>query len=209
MKKLLSLLLAFIMVISVFVVVPTSVSAATYNYLFPVNNGGKIAYVYGYSSAYGSSFHTGIDIHSNGDDNIYAATGGTVVATANSCTHVSCGYQCEHYSTYGNYIKIKNNDGTYAYYGHLKKDGLKVSTGATVTKGQAIAVMGSSGYSTGKHLHFEVRLSDGSTKVNVNPTSNGGSVNYSYSGYGIPTPSFTYTSISTGKYYLKHNALYD
>lgn len=184
MKKLLSLLLAFVVAVSVFAITPLTVNAATYNFLFPVNNGGKIAYVYGYSSAYGSTFHNGIDIHSNGDDNIYAAESGTVEATANACYHINYGAACEHYNTFGNYIKIKHANGTYTYYGHLKQNGLKVSVGQTVTKGQAIAIMGSSGYSTGKHLHFEVRLSDGKTKVNVNPTSNGGNINYSYSGYG-------------------------
>jgi len=207
-KKLLSLLLALVMVISVFAVAPITASAATYNFLFPVNNGGRIAYIYGYSNGYfnGTVFHNGIDIHSNGDDNIYAAESGTVANTANPCECISEGSRCPHNDTFGNYVKIKHSNGTYSYYGHLLHDSIKVSVGQTVTKGQVIATMGSSGNSSGKHLHFEVRLSDSKTKVNVNPTSNGGSVNYSYSGYGTPTPSFTYTSISTGKYYLKHNA---
>lgn len=158
-------------------------ASAAYSFLFPVENG-RIAYYYGYSASYGAN-HTGIDIHSSGNDTIYAACDGVVEATANSCYHVSCGYQCEHYSTYGNYIRIRNTDGTYAYYGHLLHNSLLVSIGSTVKKGQAIAQMGSSGYSTGKHLHFEVRLSNQSTTVNVNPTSNGGSVEYLYSGYGI------------------------
>lgn len=158
-------------------------ASAAYNYLFPVNNGGAIAYGYGYSASYGA-WHDGIDIHSSGDDTIYAACDGVVEATANSCYHVSCGYQCEHYNTYGNYIRIGNSDGMKAYYGHLKQNSLLVSVGQSVKRGQPIATMGSSGYSTGKHLHFELRASDYSTKINTNPTSSGGEMNYSYSGHG-------------------------
>lgn len=181
-NKLISLVLTLVITLSVVTIAPISASAATYSFLFPVQNG-NIAYYYGYSASYGGN-HTGIDIHSRGDDTIYSASDGVVVATANSCYHISCGYACEHYNTYGNYIKVKNSDGTYSYYGHLLQNSLKVSVGNSVYKGQAIATMGSSGYSTGKHLHFEVRLSNGSTTVNVNPTSNGGSISYSYSGYG-------------------------
>ena len=194
-KKLVSIVLAVLMLVSVIVIAPITANAATYNFLFPVKNG-KIAYYYGNTASYGG-WHDGIDIHSTGDDTIYAAYDGTVGATANSCTHVSCGYACEHYKTYGNYIRIENSNGTKSYYGHLLKNSLLVSVGSKVTKGQAIAKMGSSGYSTGKHLHFEVRLSDGNTKVNVNPTTNGGSVNYLYSGYGGSTPhTHSYSTIS-------------
>ena len=201
---------AVVLIVVMFFSICPIISSAAYDYLFPVNNGGKIAYVYGYSSSYGSRFHSGIDIHSSGDDTIYAAYDGVVGATANSCWHVSCGYQCEHYNTYGNYIRVNQDDGTKAYYGHLLKDSLMVSVGQRVTKGQPIAKMGSSGHSTGKHLHFEVR--SGNNKINVNPTSSGGSINYSYSGYGssgtspnpTPYPSITYKSIPEGEYKLQN-----
>ncbi len=184
--------------------------SAAYDYLFPVNNGGKIAYVYGYSAAYGS-FHVGIDIHASGDDTIYAAYSGVVGATANSCPHVSVyPTKCEHYSTFGNYIRIDQDDGTYAYYGHLKQYSLLVKAGDRVVKGQPIATMGSSGYSSGKHLHFEVRKvrSDTSSTINVNSIELGGSINYSYTGYGATTE-YTYADIADGVYYLKNaNGMY-
>lgn len=199
-KRALSLTLAVMTVLSMMVSVPLHVSAATYNYLFPVQNG-NIAYVYGNSAAYGG-WHSGIDIHSKGNDIIYAAYSGVVAATADSCWHVSCGYACEHYSTYGNYIRITQDDGTSAYYGHLLQRSLLVSVGQRVTQGQPIAVMGSSGYSTGKHLHFEVRV--GGNTVNVNPVSSGGNINYLYSGYlddEVP-----YADIKETTYYLKNKA---
>ncbi len=200
-QKIFCLFVVAAIVISIVPYGNTNVKAATYNYLFPVNNGGKIAYVYGNSAAYGG-WHDGIDIHSSGDDTIYAAFSGTVGATANSCPHVSCGYKCEHYSTYGNYIRVNQDDGTSAYYGHLLLNSLMVSVGDRVTKGQAIAKMGSSGYSTGKHLHFEVR--SGSTRINVNPVSSGGSIEYSYTGYGDNNT--TYTTFTEGIYYIKNNS---
>lgn len=203
MKKLLAILASVLLLATMIPMGAVSVSAA-YDFLFPVNNGGKIAYVYGYSASYGGE-HTGIDIHSNGDDTIYAAAPGKVVATANACPHVSIyPTKCEHYNTFGNYIKIQHDDGTYAYYGHLKQNSLKVSVGQRVSKGNPIASMGSSGYSSGKHLHFEVRLSNGTTRVNVNPVSGGGSINYSYSGYG-GEDTLSYATIATGTYFIQNN----
>ena len=210
-KKILSLVTAFAMIFTIFASPigeimgfmgdSVKASAATYNYYFPVKNG-KLAYVYGYSEAYGGT-HNGIDIHSTGDDTIYAAYSGVVEATANSCTHVSCGYQCAHYATFGNYIRIKQDDGTYAYYGHLLLNSLKVAVGDRVTMGQAIAMMGSSGYSTGKHLHFEVRTStNSSTHINTNPVSSGGSVNYTYS----LEDTSSYSTIASATYFIKNTS---
>jgi len=207
LKRTFSLVVLFALMISMFVgVIPAS---AAYDYLFPVNNGGVIGYAYGYSESYGS-FHVGIDLHNRtGDDTVYAAYSGVVGATANSCPHVSIyPTKCEHYSTFGNYIRIDQDDGTYAYYGHLKLNSLLVKPGDRVVKGQPIATIGSSGYSTGPHLHFEVRKvrSDTSSTVNVNPVSSGGEVNYTYTGYGATT---AYATIDDGVYYLKNsNGLY-
>ena len=143
------------------VVPPIEVSAATtYEFLFPVNNGGvNIAFLYGYTSAYGSEFHRGIDIYSNGDDTIYAAFSGTVTWVANSCPCVTNPNNCPHTNTWGNCVQIKSNDGKfYGIYGHLKQNSILVSNGQKVEKGQPLASMGSSGYSFGKHLHFELRV---------------------------------------------------
>lgn len=86
----------------------------------------------------------GIDIASAYGTPIYAAADGTVtIADAD-------GYN----GGYGKYIKISHSNGTETLYGHASK--LLVTSGQAVTKGQKIALMGSTGRSTGNHLHFEV-----------------------------------------------------
>ena len=68
------------------------------------------------------------------------------------------------YKSYGEYIMIKHSNGTVTLYGHLKAGSRKVKVGQKVSKGQVIGTVGSTGNSTGTHLHFEVR-------VNGNPVN--------------------------------------
>ena len=116
---------------------------------------------YGISSYYGprdlGGWHGGIDI-SNGATMgaaVYAADNGTVIDVCNSCTHNygkdgSCG--CG--GGYGNYIMISHGNGMVTMYGHLSY--ASVSLGQTVSRGETIGAAGSTGWSTGAHLHFEV-----------------------------------------------------
>ena len=88
---------------------------------------------------------------------IVAAAAGKVVYTHDGendkCSSGSCGGG----GGYGNYVKLQHADGKVTYYAHMKKGSLKVKTGQTVTCGQKLGQIGSSGNSTGPHLHFEVR----------------------------------------------------
>ena len=221
MRRILSLLLVMVMTATVmlWVVPPIEVSAATtYEFLFPVNNGGKIAYVYGYSSDYfdNTTFHYGIDIHSSGDQVIYAAFSGKVITVNNSCGHVNYGKNCGHDKGFGNSIYIQSKDGKlYSIYGHLKRDSMLVNEGDEVKQGQPIAYMGSSGWSTGKHLHFEVRTNAAqqSTAINVNPINKNGLVKYITDGYlPIPTLRVNYHvnggTITNTNYYLSGSMVY-
>ncbi|MCI2048970.1 MAG: peptidoglycan DD-metalloendopeptidase family protein [Lachnospiraceae bacterium] len=88
-------------------------------------------------------FHSGLDMAAPYGSPILAAYDGTVVAA---------GYN----SSMGNYVMIDHGDGLYTIYMHASA--LDVSTGANVTAGQQIAAVGSTGASTGPHLHFSVRL---------------------------------------------------
>lgn len=109
------------------------------------------------SSPYGprwGSFHYGIDIAGANiyGKNIVAANSGTVIAVRD------CGNR-----SYGKYLIIDHGGGTSTLYAHCSK--IVVSEGQKVTKGQVIAKVGSTGNSTGPHLHFEIRING----VRVNP----------------------------------------
>ena len=88
---------------------------------------------------------------------IVAADSGTVVATYSGCVHnwgkngdCGCG------GSYGNYVMIDHGNGKMTIYGHLSS--VAVGAGSIVSKGTTIGYMGSTGHSTGPHLHFECRL---------------------------------------------------
>jgi murein DD-endopeptidase MepM/ murein hydrolase activator NlpD len=93
-------------------------------------------------SLWSSGSHSGIDFH--------AASGSSVVAVG-AGTVVEAGWG----GAYGNNIVLRMTDGTYTQYGHLSSIG--VSVGQSVGAGQQIGLSGSTGNSTGPHLHFEAR----------------------------------------------------
>ncbi|SEC29157.1 M23 family metallopeptidase [Streptomyces sp. TLI_105] len=95
-------------------------------------------------SLWSSGSHSGIDFH---------AAYGTRVVSVGSGTVVEAGWG----GAYGNNIVIRMNDGTYTQYGHLSS--IEVYVGQTVEPGQQIGISGSTGNSTGPHLHFEARTS--------------------------------------------------
>lgn len=89
--------------------------------------------------------HKGIDIGANKGTPIYAAASGTVYVS-------QYGYN----GGYGNYVILSHGNGVQTLYGHCSE--LCVSVGEYVSQGQLIAKVGSTGDSTGNHLHFEVRV---------------------------------------------------
>jgi len=90
-----------------------------------------------------NSFHKGIDISAPAGTPVYAAESGTVI---------DAGYKK---SGYGNLIVIKHANDIATYYGHLSK--IIAVNGSKVKKGELIGNVGSTGKSTGPHLHFEIR----------------------------------------------------
>ena len=102
--------------------------------------GGMISCRYGQQRGY---YHTGLDIATAHGTPIVAAAAGTV------------SYAAYHYS-YGNLLIINHANGVQTYYAHCSK--LYVSVGQSVSQGQTIAAIGSTGNSTGPHLHLEVRV---------------------------------------------------
>lgn len=100
------------------------------------------------TSRFGSRWgrgHQGIDIGAPKGTSIRAAAGGTV-------TIAKYGYN----GGYGNYVKINHGNGIETIYGHCSA--LNTSVGKKVSQGQVIAYVGSTGRSTGNHLHFEIRV---------------------------------------------------
>ena len=102
--------------------------------------------------------HGGLDIAGDYNTPIVAADDGTVAYTYSSCIHnwgKDMSYSCGCGGGYGNYVWIDHGNGKESIYGHLGS--LVVHDGEKVTKGQLIGYMGSTGHSTGAHLHFECR----------------------------------------------------
>ncbi|MGB3301169.1 MAG: M23 family metallopeptidase [Gordonia sp. (in: high G+C Gram-positive bacteria)] len=102
------------------------------------------------------SFHGGIDMAAPLGTPIHAATDGVVVDAGPA-------------SGYGNWIQIKAADGTITMYGHMASSGVLVHKGQTVTAGDTIGMVGSEGFSTGPHLHFERWIPKGGSMVKVDP----------------------------------------
>ena len=99
-------------------------------------------------------FHGGTDIGAGCNAPIYAAHTGEVIYA---------GY----FGTYGNFILIQHDGNVRTGYAHIVSGGILVGYGQTVSVGQQIARVGSTGASTGCHLHFEVRI--GNSQVDAQP----------------------------------------
>ncbi len=111
-------------------------------FMWPLPPGGYISCRYGGYDPSGR-IHYAIDCAISGGTPIYAAGNGVIVTATN------------HWS-YGNYIIIDHGNGVSSLYAHCS--GLAVGAGQAVSKGQVIGYVGSTGYSTGNHLHLEFRL---------------------------------------------------
>jgi len=93
----------------------------------------------------GSTYHLGIDIGASCNAPIYAAHSGTVIYAGPS-------------GSYGNFVLIDNGGGIDTGYAHIRNGGILVGIGQQVSAGQPIAHVGTTGASTGCHLHYEVRV---------------------------------------------------
>jgi murein DD-endopeptidase MepM/ murein hydrolase activator NlpD len=119
----------------------------TGQFVWPVN--GRVSSPFGYRIHpifHVRKMHTGIDL---------SAGMGTPIKAADSGTVVQAGWR----GGYGKCVVISHGNGVATLYAHQSV--ISVSVGDTVERGQAIGNVGSTGYSTGAHLHFEVRV-DGS-----------------------------------------------
>ncbi|SBN62227.1 Murein DD-endopeptidase MepM and murein hydrolase activator NlpD, contain LysM domain [Curtobacterium sp. 9128] len=97
-----------------------------------------------------TSFHDGIDLGSGCSTAIVAASAGTVEYVG-------------WYGGYGNYVRINHGNGVKSAYGHIVSGGFRVSPGQQVAAGTLVALVGSTGNSTGCHLHYETHVGGGTT----------------------------------------------
>ena len=130
------------------------------------SSSGYIRPVVGYSITtgwMGYRGHTGVDFSGSGiaGKPVLAVKAGTVV------TSTALKYANGNYRSYGEYIVINHHDGTMTLYAHGAPGSRLVSAGQTVSQGQQIMSVGTTGNSTGYHLHFEVRVNG--TPVNPTP----------------------------------------
>jgi murein DD-endopeptidase MepM/ murein hydrolase activator NlpD len=115
--------------------------AASSGWVAPVSGGVSTPYRAS-GSMWSSGYHTGVD---------FIASSGTSVKAVGAGTVHSAGWS----GSYGNEVVIQHADGTYSQYAHLSS--LSVSAGQSVGGGDQIGLSGSTGNSSGPHLHFEMR----------------------------------------------------
>lgn len=119
------------------------------------------------SQKYKGTRHNGIDLVGARYtlDNIVAHSDGEVVGVVANCNRNT---SRTGERIYGNYVKIKHDNGMYTLYAHLRYGSVTVKLNQRVTKGQVLGYMGNTGYSFGAHLHFEVRNAN---NVQIDPTA--------------------------------------
>lgn len=113
-------------------------TAAGEKVVFPTSG----TFTSGYGMRWGS-MHNGIDVANPVGTPIYAVMSGEVISSGPA-------------QGYGNWIRIRHDNGAVSVYGHMRADSLLVNVGDRVEAGQQIAAIGNEGQSTGPHLHFEI-----------------------------------------------------
>lgn len=120
-----------------------------------------------------STSHKALDIVSSNrqEENIIALESGIVETAVSNVT--STNHNTKGLATYGNYVKIKQNNGKTALYAHMKYGSIKVNVGDYVEKGTIIGTMGETGNAYGKHLHLEIKTDSGNENpiISLNETS--------------------------------------
>ncbi|MCL1904273.1 MAG: peptidoglycan DD-metalloendopeptidase family protein [Oscillospiraceae bacterium] len=168
-KRLTAIVISVAICLTVVPIVQMNVMAATLSWAWPILNVAPVSSVtHGFNcKCYGkkgyhsvATPHKGIDLSSSiggGKEGapVIAVADGKITGSNNTCKHGLKISSCVHNNTFGNYVKINHGGGIVSYYGHLSPSGVKKS--GNVKKGDIIGYVGTSGASTGYHLHFEVR----------------------------------------------------
>lgn len=193
-NKILSMTLILALLSVLMLIDQISISAEE-NWLWPIATSvsGSTTLTRGYWYNNSSDKHAGVDIAVGKGTQVMAAKSGTVWRTYTGCgneknqpcSSLTCGgsawagksdggYCGE---TYGNAVFIMHNDGTISIYGHLSA--VLVTTGTAVSQGSVIGLSGTTGHSTGYHLHFQITTKTSywsSNSINNNPKNSGFSI---------------------------------
>ena len=132
-------------------------SASSSGFLWPLSGYTRVSSPFGYRNCpfHGRELHGGCDVPAPSGTPIMATKSGVVVISTYG-------------SSYGNYVVIAHTDGSRSLYAHQSKRA--VSVGQSVSQGQVIGYVGTTGSSTGNHLHFEIWLNSSSSS-RVNPVA--------------------------------------
>ena len=183
---------------------------ASYSYTWPVSTS------YGINCGfYGYDGHGGVDFPVGIGTPVYAIAAGTVTVYDRGCTgsHYTGSIQCSkgtscaayqaspsYYGAYANYITINHGNGMVSYYCHLSTGRMTVKTGDYVSQGQIIGYSGTAGYTTGPHLHLEMRLNG----TQVNPESYLSKVNVSSESSTVTVPAQKNYPVKNGTYCIRN-----
>jgi murein DD-endopeptidase MepM/ murein hydrolase activator NlpD len=126
---------------------------SSYVYRLPYEKGRSHLLVQGYNSLFSHRGRFALDFKMKRGTAIMAARAGVVARVVQDYTNGGIGKK---YAGKANLIVIRHNDGTQAYYGHIKYHGSLVNVGDSIQQGQVIGYSGSTGFSAFPHLHFSV-----------------------------------------------------
>jgi murein DD-endopeptidase MepM/ murein hydrolase activator NlpD len=127
---------------------------SSYIYTLPFEKKKKVFLIQAYESKMSHKGERALDFKVKKGTKVCAARSGVVISLREDSDK---GGLKEENLADGNFISIKHDDGSVAYYWHLEKDGALVNIGDTVQTGQWIGLSGNTGYSAFPHLHFEVQ----------------------------------------------------
>lgn len=131
---------------------------SSYIYALPYTTGKRFLFIQGANSKMSHQNELAFDFKMKVGSRVCAARGGVVITTKEDSDK---GGLKPAFLNDGNHIIIRHEDGSSAYYWHLKKDGVIVHAGDTVKQGQIIGYSGNTGYSAFPHLHFQVVNANG------------------------------------------------
>jgi len=124
-----------------------------FEYYLPFAKGESIVIGQGYNGTFSHKGENSLDFELDEGSAVHAARGGVVCAVVENNTKHCTNSEC---SQYNNFILVYHDDGTFAEYSHLQKNGALVAKGDSISIGQKIGISGNTGWSSGPHLHFMV-----------------------------------------------------